>query len=46
MLMNAIAQDKIGKLDKSIDLQKLTQAGETFFSLYDSKIIEQRYPMQ
>jgi hypothetical protein len=45
MLMNAIAQDKTGKLDKSIDLQKLTQEGDAFFSLYDSKIIEQRYPM-
>jgi predicted KAP-like P-loop ATPase len=45
MLMNAIAQEKTGKLDKSIDLQKLTQEGEAFFSLYDSKIIEQRYPM-
>lgn len=45
MAMNAIAQDKTGKLDKSIDLQKLTQEGENFFSLYDSQLIERRYPM-
>jgi hypothetical protein len=45
MAMNAIAQDSTGKLDKSIALQNLTQEGESFFSLFDSQIIEQRYPM-
>jgi hypothetical protein len=44
LLMNAIAQDKTGNLDKSIDLQALTQEGETFFSLYDGQVIERRYP--
>jgi hypothetical protein len=45
MAINAIAQDKTGKLDRSINLQTLTQEGESFFSLFDSKVIEQRYPM-
>jgi hypothetical protein len=45
MAMNAITQDTTGKLDKSIDLQKLTQEGESFFSLFDSQVIEQRYPV-
>lgn len=44
LLMNAIAQDKTGNLDKSINLQALTQEGETFFSLYDGQVIERRYP--
>jgi hypothetical protein len=44
LLINAIAQDKTGKLDKSINLQALTQEGETFFSLYDGQVIERRYP--
>jgi hypothetical protein len=43
--INAVAQDKTGKLDKSLDLQKLTQQGENFFSLFDSQVIEKRYPM-
>jgi hypothetical protein len=45
MAMNGVAQDTTGKLDQSIDLKALTQEGENFYSLYDSQVIERRYPM-
>lgn len=44
LLMNAIAQDKISSIRNEVDLFPLLRESNNLRSLFDSQVVERRYP--